>query len=106
MKKYLYKNFTNGWLIGNFVPSIFKSKDVEVGLKYYNKNDFEKKHVHKLCTEITVIIYGKVKMSENIYQKGDIIKIEPGIPTDFLAIEDTATLVIKTPSEPKDKYYV
>ena len=57
--------------------SVLKSKDVEVGVKEYQKGDYELKHHHKIATEITLIARGRVKMNGVEYQKGDIIVIEP-----------------------------
>jgi len=97
-------NFIKGWLVGDFTPSIFNSKDIEVGVKYYKAGDSEGRHVHKLITEYTIVLTGKVRMNESIYSEKSIIKIEPNISTDFECLEDAITLVIKTPSIPSDKH--
>jgi phosphoribulokinase len=97
-------NFFKGWLVGDFAPALFNSKDVEVGVKYYNKGDFEFSHVHKIITEYTIVLSGKVKMLDQIYEKGSIVKVEPGIYTSFECLEDAITLVIKNPSIPSDKH--
>ena len=39
MKKFKFENFIRGWLIGNFEPSILKTKEIEVGIKHYKKSD-------------------------------------------------------------------
>lgn len=96
--------YTKGWLVGDFDPAIIKSKDIEVGVKEYRKGDFETSHVHNIITEYTIVLTGKVKMLDQVFDKGQIIKIEPGIYTSFEAIEDCITLVIKTPSIPSDKH--
>ena len=44
MKKSSLENMTNGWFVGNFVPSIINTKDFEVAVKYYKKGDYESKH--------------------------------------------------------------
>ena len=96
-------DYTKGWLIGDFSPALIQSKDVEVGIKEYKKGDIETSHVHKIVTEYTIVLTGKVKMIYQVFEKGQIIKIDPGIYTSFEALEDTITLVIKTPSIPSDK---
>jgi len=106
MNKLSIKDFVRGWLVGDFEPSLVKSKDLEVAIQYYKAGDQEPKHVHKIAREITVIAYGRVTMSGAEYLTGDIVDIPPGVPTDFFAIEDSATVVIKTPSAPSDKYLV
>ena len=96
--------YTKGWLVGNFEPSLINSKDIEVGLKYYKKGDKESSHVHKIITEYTIVVSGKIKMNDEVYVEKDIVKILPNIPTNFESLEDSITLVIKTPSVPSDKH--
>lgn len=99
------ENMIKGWFVGNFEPTVYKTKDVEVAIKNYKKFDFEEKHYHKIATEITVITQGKVKMSGKEYKKGDIIIIKPYQATDFESLEDdTQTVVVKIPGANNDKY--
>jgi hypothetical protein len=93
-----------GWLVGDFAPSLFTSKDVEVGVKYYKSGDFETRHVHKIITEYTIVLSGKVRMNDRVYGEKEIVTINPNESTDFECIEDAITLVIKTPSIPSDKH--
>ena len=104
MKKYNIKEMKGGWFIGNFDPSLHKTNDFEVALKKYKKNDFEKSHFHKLATEYTIISDGEVKMNNNIYKTGDIIVIKPFESTNFCALKDTTTVVVKIPGALNDKY--
>ena len=97
-------NMIKGWFIGNFEPSIYKTNDCEVAVKSYKKGDKEGKHYHKIATETTVIVQGKVKMFEQEYSKGDIIIVEPGDVTSFEALEDTINVVVKVPGANNDKY--
>lgn len=96
--------YTKGWLVGNFEPSLINSKDIEVGLKYYKKGDKESSHVHKIITEYTIVVSGKIKMNDEVYIEKDIVTILPNVPTNFESLEDSITLVIKTPSIPSDKH--
>lgn len=104
MNKYNIKDFFKGWFIGNFSPSLFKTENFEVAVKYYNKGDGESGHYHKIATEWTMVIKGSVQMGDSIYTEGDIIEIPPYKNTDFEALEETATVVIKIPSVKDDKY--
>lgn len=99
-ESYTYK----GWFIGDFDPSIFKTNNCEVAVKRYNKGDREDFHHHKISTEITMIVEGKVKMNGIEYIKGDIILIEPKEGTDFEALEDSISVVVKIPCSKNDKY--
>lgn len=94
-----------GWFIGNFEPSLLKTNAVEVALKKYNKGDYEEAHYHKIATEFTVIVSGRVRMNGIEYREGDIIVIEPNDATDFEALEDnTVNVVVKIPGTNNDKY--
>lgn len=104
MKESSLSDFIRGWIIGDFDPTLFKTTDFEVGIKEYKKGDSEEEHYHLVSREITVIASGRAKMKNNIYEKGAIIDIAPGISTDFEAMEDTITVVIKVPSAKDDKY--
>ena len=95
---------TKGWFVGDFEPSLVKTNSVEVAVKRYNRGDSEERHYHKIATEITVVISGKVKMNGNIYQENDMVLIKPGESTDFLALEDAVNVVVKIPGAPNDKY--
>lgn len=93
-----------GWFIGNFEPSLYKTNDVEVGIKKYNAGDYENSHFHKIATEFTVIISGTVEMNGVQYFENEIIKIIPGVITNFKAITDVITVVVKLPGANNDKY--
>jgi mannose-6-phosphate isomerase-like protein (cupin superfamily) len=104
MKKFDLENMVKGWFVGNFKPSVYSSKDVEVAVKRYNKGDKEDTHHHRKTTEITVIIEGIVKMNGKIFKKNDILVINPFESTDFIVIEKTITVVVKIPGALNDKY--
>lgn len=93
-----------GWFVGNFDPTLICTNDVEVAVKEYKKGAYEERHHHKLSTEITVIVSGKVRMNGVEYVKGDIIVIPPNESTDFHVLEDTITTVVKYPGANDDKY--
>ena len=104
MEKFNLDDMFKGWFIGNFEPSLLKTNDVEVGIKKYMAGDEEGYHYHKIATEFTVILDGTVEMSGITYTNGDIIKIEPGISTNFKALTDVTTVVVKVPGASNDKY--
>jgi quercetin dioxygenase-like cupin family protein len=104
MKTVKLKSMTKGWFVGNFEPSLYKTNAVEVSVKTYKAGDHEAWHYHKVATEITVIVSGRLRMNQCEFQAGDIIIIEPGEGTDFKVIEDTVTTVVKLPGANNDKY--
>ena len=97
-------NMIKGWFVGAFDPTLIHTNDVEVAVKEYKKGEAERKHYHKIATEITVIVSGRVRMNGVEYTKGDIIVIEPYESTDFEALEDTVNTVVKFPGATNDKY--
>lgn len=93
-----------GWFIGDFSPSAFASKDFEVAVKHYRAGDCESMHEHRVATEVTVVIDGSVRMAGRTVRSGEIVVMEPGEATAFVAITDCTTVCVKTPSVPGDKY--
>ena len=104
VEQFKLQDMVKGWFIGAFEPTLYNTNDVEVGVKIYKKGDYEATHYHKIATEFTVIIEGEVEMNGVRYAKGDIIKIQPGVSTDFRVINDTTTVVVKIPGASNDKY--
>lgn len=104
VEKYNLDEMFKGWFIGNFEPSLYKTNEVEVGVKKYKKGEFENPHFHKIATEFTVIVNGIVEMNGIQYGENDIIKIVPGVSTNFKALTDVITVVVKLPGANNDKY--
>ena len=104
MQRYDLNNMIGGWFVGNFEPSLFKTNDVEVAVKRYISGDYDSLHYHKIGTEYTVIVEGQVEMLGKTYNKNDMLVISPGESTDFLAITDAITVVVKIPGASNDKY--
>ena len=98
------ERMTKGWFVGNFSPHVLQSTDCEVAIKHYTAGDYEAAHYHKVATEITAIVSGSVRMLGGDWSAGDILTIEPGETTDFLALTDCVTVVVKAPSAPDDKF--
>ena len=93
-----------GWLIGDFDPSVMRTRDFEFGVKSFKAGDYEPWHYHKIATEITVILDGKVSMNCIQYISGDVIVLDPSEGTDFRALTDVTTVVVKIPGANDDKY--
>lgn len=104
MKLFRISDMTKGWFVGDFAPTAFRTGEAEVAVKPYRAGDYEGRHLHKVATELTLILDGEVEMSGTRYKSGDIVLIEPGEATDFKAITDVTTVVVKVPSVKGDKY--
>jgi quercetin dioxygenase-like cupin family protein len=104
MKVSHLQEMVKGWFVGDFEPTLYRTRAVEVGMKRYRAGDAEAAHFHKIATEITVVTEGEVEMNGQRYIAGDIIVMEPGEITDFRALTDAATAVVKIPGAVNDKY--
>ncbi|MDE8343515.1 MAG: hypothetical protein POG24_06825, partial [Acidocella sp.] len=91
-------DMVKGWFVGDFNPAVIHSTACEVAVKHYKAGDYEATHHHRVATEITLIVSGRVQMMGREWGDGDIIVIEPGEATDYRALSDTVTVVVKLPS--------
>ncbi len=104
MKTARLEDMVKGWFVGNFSPTLHRTGEVEVAVKRYQAGESEAAHYHKIATEFTVITQGEVEMNGKRYASGDIIVIEPGDVTDFRAVTDATTTVVKIPGATQDKF--
>jgi quercetin dioxygenase-like cupin family protein len=93
-----------GWFVGDFSPTAYRTAEAEVAVKSYRAGDTEEWHVHRVATEITVVVSGAVRMKDRRLEAGAVVRLEPGEGTDFTALEDSTTVVVKVPSVRGDKY--
>lgn len=99
-------NMQGGWFAGDFSPAALRNSAFEVAVKRYRAGQQEPAHYHKVATELTVIVVGRVRMCGRELGEGDIAILDPHEATSFEALEDSVTVVVKTPSVPDDKYLV
>ena len=99
MDVYRLDDMVKGWFVGDFEPTALRTAACEVSVKHYKGGEKEAAHVHKVATELTMIVSGQVKMNGRVFAAGDIV-------TDFEALTDTTTTVVKLPSAKGDKYLV
>jgi quercetin dioxygenase-like cupin family protein len=104
MKSDRLENMFRGWFVGAFTPTVLHTDACEVAIQHYAKGDYESCHMHKVATEITAVVEGSVRMFDREWNAGDIITIPPGEATDFLALTDAITVVVKYPGALNDKY--
>lgn len=104
MKSYRLEDMVKGWFIGSFEPTAFPTKNCEVAVKKYKAGDHDQAHFHKVATEVTLILSGQVRMIGRVWGEGDILVLEPGVITDFEAISDVVSVVVKLPGVTDDKY--
>ncbi len=104
MRHYRLEDMRGGWFVGGFQPTALASDAAEVAVKQYREGDREAAHVHRVATEVTLILEGEAVMAGRTWRSGDIVVLDPGEPTDFAALTDVMTVVVKLPSVPGDKY--
>lgn len=104
MKVFKLADMTKGWFVGDFAPTAVRTKVAEVAVKTYSAGALEKRHLHKIAEEVTLILHGQARMNDTRYDAGDIVVIEPGEAAEFEAITDVTTVVVKLPSVAGDKY--
>jgi mannose-6-phosphate isomerase-like protein (cupin superfamily) len=93
-----------GWFVGDFEPTVERSSEVEVAIKHYAAGEAEERHVHKVAGELTAVVSGSVRMDGVDLHAGDIVRIPPGVPSDFLALTDAVVVAVKLPAAAGDKY--
>lgn len=106
MKKFKLKDMRGGWFVGDFQPTVFKTKKFEVAYKIHKKNEVWPKHYHRKATEINCLIKGKMRLNRTILTQGDIFVIKPDEVVKPVFLATCQLIVIKVPSRPKDKYEV
>jgi quercetin dioxygenase-like cupin family protein len=106
MKVHRLDDMTRGWFVGDFAPTLYRTDAVEVAVKHYDAGDAEERHVHRVATELTAVVSGSVRMEGRDLSAGDIVVLEPGDPSDFLAVTDAVVVAVKLPAVPGDKYLV
>lgn len=105
MKIYKLKDFKKGWFVGNFEPSILKTKDFELGFLFRKKGK-DASHFHKLAIEYNLLIKGKLKLNGKIINPGDLFILNKNEVAEPYFLEDTYIVCLKTPSIPGDKYII
>ncbi len=95
-----------GWFVGPFEPTALHTRDAEVAVKTYTAGESEERHVHKVATEVTVVVSGTVRMNDRELGPGAIVVLEPGQDTDFTAVTEATVVAVKTPAVEGDKYLV
>lgn len=104
MKHAKLSEMVKGWFVGGFNPAAHSTDACEVAVKQYKAGDKEETHYHKVATEITLVLSGRVRMAGREWGAGDIVVLEPGEATDFEALSDAINVVVKTPGALDDKF--
>jgi hypothetical protein len=106
MKLYNLKKFVGGWVVGNFYPSIIKTKDFEFGVKHYMSGQKDDIHKHIQAQEITIIVSGVFRFNGKKVRKDDVILLDKDVVSKFECLEEGSIACVKTPSVVGDKHII
>ncbi len=106
MKILNIKDFKNGWLFGNFEPSLEKNQAFDIGVLEIKKGTMGDFHYHKQHIEYNIILSGQIMIPNyGVIHGGDIFIIAPLEKSNLEFLEDTRLLVVKSPATNQDKFY-
>ena len=103
MERLNLESYFNGWIIGDFNPSVMRTPEIEVGVKNFLVGEKEPEHYQKLASEVTFVLKGRIRMGNQVMASGEGLMVKPEEVLDFEALEDSIVLAIKFPSLPDDK---
>ena len=92
-----------GWFVGDFSPSVFKTKDFEVGLMRHAAGHSIPFHVHKSVTEYNLVVSGSIRVNGVLFSSGQFFTLFPGCIACPEVEEDVVVVCVKVPSIPTDK---
>jgi len=98
--------FTRGWLIGDFSPSIIRSSDFEVAIMHHKAHESTIKHYHTSSSEINILVEGEMIVNQRRISKNDIFIYERMEISDVKFLADSTLCVVRVPSSPNDKIIV
>jgi len=104
MKVYNIQDMVGGWYIGDFEPSILRTRDFEVGYKIHPAGEEWDVHMHAVATEYNLLLRGVMKIQDTVLSAGNLFVIEAGEWADPEFLEDCEVITVKVPSVPGDKY--
>ena len=88
-------NMIQGWFVGDFTPSAFKTDKCEIAIKKYLEGDIEPLHKHINADEIVCVLQGKVQIQDIEFKPSEISYVKVNEPTNLIALEDSVCLFIK-----------
>ncbi len=97
------KNMKMGWFIGDFDPSVYKTKEFEVGYKEHIAGEQYGHHYHSKIKEINFLIEGTMFIHNKELNAGDIFILEPFEISDPEFIANCKIICIKIPGIVGDK---
>jgi hypothetical protein len=103
MNLYKMEEMVGGWFVGNFSPTAFATKDVEVSYKTHSKGEVWDIHYHEHVTEINLLVRGEMILQGKKLISGDIFILKPYEIADPEFLEDCEIVCVKLPGITNDK---
>ena len=103
MKIMKLNDMKQGWFVGDFEPTAYKTKDFEACYRVHPKGEKWDIHYHEHITEINLLVSGKMIMQGKELNTGDIFIVKPYEIADPDFLEDCGIICVKTPSKVGDK---
>lgn len=90
------KDYTKGWMVGEFRPAAYRTDGWEFAHHYHEKGFVGTDHMHRSSTEMNYIVFGVVRVKGKTLGRGDMFIFTPGEwcgKVEFL--EDTDLIVLR-----------
>jgi len=98
------ERFVGGWFIGDFEPSVLRTKAFEVGWKVHHRAEGIQPHLHRIVTEYNLLAHGSMTLNGVRLSQGDLFILHPHERVDAEIHSDIVHVVcVKVPSVPSDK---
>lgn len=97
-------SFVRGWFIGDFEPSILRTKTWEMALLKHSKGEKWDFHYHSQADEVNVLLSGRMMLNGHEIRARNVFTIPKKQIACPLFLEDCVVLCIKTPSVIGDKF--
>jgi hypothetical protein len=100
----ILSSFHDGWIIGDFCPSLLRTTLFELGLKQHTRSEVIEPHVHRRATEYNILAYGRMEVNGHCLEKGAVFVLEKGeVVRACVLSEEAGVVCLKVPSVPGDK---
>jgi quercetin dioxygenase-like cupin family protein len=88
------ENFSEGWIIGDFSPSILRTRNFEVGLLLCKKGKEWPSRFHTESSKYILLIEGLMVINDQLIHPGDLFVLSPHEPTRPEFLENSRILVV------------
>jgi len=100
------RDYTRGWLVGDFQPAVFRTRDFEIGVMSHRKGEACAFHYHAHMVEINVLAKGAMLVNERPVKQHDLFVLQKNQVVAPRFLEDCCVVCVKVPSVKGDKVLV